>query len=128
MAAGKQSRGEGSRGEGSGLARSSAAPPCQDEALVCRERGDHRLGNSRNPGSASRYRLCVPAAEFTSPDGHIYDIVELPYHGGTISMFIAVPFGKEVPLSALTNILDSELVSQWKGNMKKVLRLLVLPK
>lgn len=66
--------------------------------------------------------------EFTSPEGHIYDIVELPYHGGTISMFIAAPYQKEVPLSTLTNILDSELVSQWKGNMTKVLRLLVLPK
>lgn len=66
--------------------------------------------------------------EFTSPDGHIYDIVELPYHGATISMFIAAPYQKEVPLSALTRILDSELVSQWKGNMTLVVRLLVLPK
>ncbi|XP_037362811.1 plasminogen activator inhibitor 1 [Talpa occidentalis] len=66
--------------------------------------------------------------EFTTPDGHYYDILELPYHGDTISMFIAAPYEKEVPLSALTNILDAQLISHWKGNMTRLPRLLVLPK
>ncbi|KAL1768705.1 plasminogen activator inhibitor 1 [Sigmodon hispidus] len=67
-------------------------------------------------------------AEFSTPDGHYYDILELPYHGETLSMFIAAPYDKEVPLSALTNILDAELIHQWKGNMTKLPRLLILPK
>ncbi|NIG58972.1 plasminogen activator inhibitor 1 [Pontoporia blainvillei] len=66
--------------------------------------------------------------EFTSPDGHYYDILELPYHGNTLSMFIAAPYEKEVPLSALTSILDAQLISQWRGNMTRLTRLLVLPK
>ncbi|XP_006859718.1 PREDICTED: plasminogen activator inhibitor 1 [Chrysochloris asiatica] len=66
--------------------------------------------------------------EFSTPDGHYYDILELPYHGDTISMFIAAPYEKEVPLSALTNVLDAQLISQWKGNMTRLPRLLVLPK
>ncbi|CAH7259049.1 plasminogen activator inhibitor 1 [Phodopus roborovskii] len=66
--------------------------------------------------------------EFTTPDGHYYDILELPYDGETLSMFIAAPIEKEVPLSALTNILDAGLIRQWKGNMTRLLRLLVLPK
>ncbi|KAF6127096.1 serpin family E member 1 [Phyllostomus discolor] len=66
--------------------------------------------------------------EFSTPDGHYYDILELPYHGDTLSMFIAAPYEKEVPLSALTNILDAQLISQWKGNMTCLPRLLVLPK
>ncbi|XP_039705208.1 plasminogen activator inhibitor 1 [Pteropus medius] len=66
--------------------------------------------------------------EFSTPDGHYYDILELPYHGDTLSMFIAAPYEKEVPLSALTNILDDQLISQWKGNMTRLPRLLVLPK
>lgn len=70
----------------------------------------------------------VFAAEFSTPDGHYYDILELPYHGDTLSMFIAAPYEKEVPLSALTNILDAQLIRQWKGNMTRRLRLLVLPK
>uniref|UniRef100_A0A2K5JL82 Plasminogen activator inhibitor 1 n=1 Tax=Colobus angolensis palliatus TaxID=336983 RepID=A0A2K5JL82_COLAP len=67
-------------------------------------------------------------AEFTTPDGHYYDILELPYHGNTLSMFIAAPYEKQVPLSALTNILSAQLISHWKGNMTKLPRLLVLPK
>ncbi|XP_004268895.1 plasminogen activator inhibitor 1 [Orcinus orca] len=66
--------------------------------------------------------------EFTTPDGHYYDILELPYHGNTLSMFIAAPYEKEVPLSALTSILDAQLISQWRGNMTTLTRLLVLPK
>lgn len=66
--------------------------------------------------------------EFSTPDGHYYDILELPYHGDTLSMFIAAPYEKEVPLSALINILDDQLISQWKGNMTRLPRLLVLPK
>ncbi|XP_075851466.1 plasminogen activator inhibitor 1 isoform X1 [Microcebus murinus] len=66
--------------------------------------------------------------EFTTPDGHYYDILELPYHGDTLSMFIAAPYEKEVPLSALINILDAQLISHWKGNMTRLPRLLVLPK
>lgn len=66
--------------------------------------------------------------EFSTPDGHYYDILELPYHGNTLSMFIAAPYEKEVPLSALTSILDAQLISQWKGNMTRLTRLLVLPK
>ncbi|XP_037670930.1 plasminogen activator inhibitor 1 [Choloepus didactylus] len=66
--------------------------------------------------------------EFSTPDGHYYDILELPYHGDTLSMFIAAPYEKEVPLSALSNILDAGLISQWKGNMTRLPRLLVLPK
>lgn len=72
--------------------------------------------------------LGVFTAEFSTPDGHYYDILELPYHGDTLSMFIAAPYEKEVPLSALTNILDAQLISQWKGNMTCLPRLLVLPK
>uniref|UniRef100_A0A2K6B4N0 Plasminogen activator inhibitor 1 n=1 Tax=Macaca nemestrina TaxID=9545 RepID=A0A2K6B4N0_MACNE len=66
--------------------------------------------------------------EFTTPDGHYYDILELPYHGNTLSMFIAAPYEKQVPLSALTNILSAQLISHWKGNMTRLPRLLVLPK
>ncbi|XP_012887193.1 PREDICTED: plasminogen activator inhibitor 1 isoform X2 [Dipodomys ordii] len=66
--------------------------------------------------------------EFTTPDGHIYDILELPYHGETLSMLIAAPFRKEVPLSTIISILDAQLISQWKAKMLRLPRLLVLPK
>ncbi|OCT90552.1 hypothetical protein XELAEV_18019168mg [Xenopus laevis] len=66
--------------------------------------------------------------EFTTPDGDFYDVIELPYEGEELSMIIAAPYEKGVPLSTITNILTSELIVQWKAQMKKVARLLVLPK
>ncbi|XP_027701987.1 plasminogen activator inhibitor 1 [Vombatus ursinus] len=92
----------------------------------------HRLFHKSDGSTASVLMMAqtnkFSCTEFLTPSGHYYDIVELPYHGDTLSMFIAAPYEKEVPLSALTSILDAQLISQWKGNMTKLPRLLVLPK
>ncbi|XP_072497447.1 plasminogen activator inhibitor 1 [Notamacropus eugenii] len=92
----------------------------------------HRLFHKSDGSTASVLMMAqinkFNCTEFLTPSGHYYDIVELPYHGDTLSMFIAAPYEKEVPLSALTNILDAQLINQWKGNMTKLPRLLVLPK
>ena len=57
-----------------------------------------------------------------------YDVIELPYQGETLSMLIAAPFEIDTPLSALTGILNAQVVAEWKSNMTRVTRLLVLPK
>jgi serine protease inhibitor len=92
-----------------------------------------RKGERSRKGTCGRWSLfqgsiLIFPAEFTTPDGLEYDVVELPYQGDTLSMFIAAPFEKDVHLSALTNILDAELIRQWKGNMTRLPRLLILPK
>lgn len=66
--------------------------------------------------------------EFETPEGHLYDVVELPYHGDTVSMFVAAPVQRAVPLSTLTRLLDAQLLRQWKASMRRVPRVLVLPK
>ncbi|XP_074839044.1 plasminogen activator inhibitor 1 [Carettochelys insculpta] len=98
------------------------------------------------PGAATRPRLfhksdgsrvAVPMmeqtakfeyGEFSTPQGVEYDVLELPYHGDTLSMLIAAPFRRDVPLAALRRGLDTRLVAEWKSNMTRVPRLLVLPK
>lgn len=67
--------------------------------------------------------------EFSTPEQNVeYDVIELPYHGETLSMLIAAPFEKSVPLWALASIIDAQLVADWKRNMTMAARLLVLPK
>ncbi|KAM9111326.1 plasminogen activator inhibitor 1 [Pangshura tecta] len=66
--------------------------------------------------------------EFFTQDRVDYDVVELPYHGDTLSMLIAAPYRREVPLAALTRVLDARLLGEWKANMTQVPRQLVLPK
>ncbi|XP_004587240.2 plasminogen activator inhibitor 1 [Ochotona princeps] len=95
--------------------------------------GTHRRLFHKSDGSTVSVPMMAQTnkfnyTEFLTPDGHYYDILELPYHGDTLSMLIAAPYQKEVPLSAITNILTAQLISQWKGNMTRVPRLLVLPK
>ncbi|XP_064409001.1 plasminogen activator inhibitor 1 [Latimeria chalumnae] len=67
-------------------------------------------------------------SEFISPTGVDYDVIELPYHGEALSMLIAAPFKKAVPLTSLTKDLDVKLISQWKENLRRASRTLILPK
>ncbi|XP_053320129.1 plasminogen activator inhibitor 1 [Spea bombifrons] len=67
-------------------------------------------------------------SEFLTPKGEDYDVIELPYEGGELSMLIAAPYEKGVPLSAITDILTPELIEEWKARMKMSTRLLMLPK
>ncbi|XP_078063883.1 plasminogen activator inhibitor 1-like [Mustelus asterias] len=68
------------------------------------------------------------ASEFVTADGLDYDVIELPYHGETLSMYIMAPYEKKVPLSALTDIITISLVSEWKNSLETVKRHLVLPR
>ncbi|XP_072447537.1 plasminogen activator inhibitor 1 [Chiloscyllium punctatum] len=68
------------------------------------------------------------ASEFVTPSGVDYDVIELPYHGETLSMYIVAPFHKNVPLSALTDIITASLVDEWAQSLETVKRQLVLPK
>lgn len=68
------------------------------------------------------------SGEFSTPEQVGYDVIELPYQGGALSMLVAAPFEIDTPLSALTSILNAQLVADWKSNMTLVTRLLVLPK
>lgn len=67
-------------------------------------------------------------SEFATPDGIGYDVIELPYHGETISMLIAAPFQKDVPLSALTRSVSMNLIDEWKNSLKEVPQHFILPK
>ncbi|XP_002941247.2 plasminogen activator inhibitor 1 [Xenopus tropicalis] len=97
------------------------------------EKATHQRPFYRSDGSHVQVQMMANTgkyncSEFTTPDGDFYDVIELPYEGEELSMLIAAPYEKNVPLSAITNILTPELIAQWKAQMKKVTRLLVLPK
>ncbi|XP_055461140.1 plasminogen activator inhibitor 1 [Psammomys obesus] len=97
------------------------------------EAGTHRRLFYKSDGSTVSVPMMAQTSkfnytEFETPDGHFYDVLELPYHGETLSMFIAAPCDKAVPLAALTATLDAELVRHWSGNMTRLPRLVVLPR
>ncbi|XP_078283796.1 plasminogen activator inhibitor 1-like [Rhinoraja longicauda] len=67
-------------------------------------------------------------SELVTDSGVDYDVIELPYHGETFSMFVAAPYRKIDPLSVLTDIVTVQLVNDWKKNLSERKRELVLPK
>ncbi|XP_048374058.1 plasminogen activator inhibitor 1 [Sphaerodactylus townsendi] len=92
-----------------------------------RQRLFHKLDGSSVsvPMMEQTGKFCY--GEFSTPDQVEYDVLELPYHGETLSMFIVAPF-ENAPLSALTAALDARLVAGWKSSLLCATRLLVLPK
>ncbi|XP_077169019.1 plasminogen activator inhibitor 1 [Paroedura picta] len=92
-----------------------------------RQRLFHKLDGSSVavPMMEQTGKFCY--GEFSTPAQVGYDVIELPYQGETLSMFIAAPF-ENAPLSALAAALDAQLVAEWKSNLLCATRLLVLPK
>ncbi|KAM9733514.1 glia-derived nexin isoform 1-T2 [Menidia menidia] len=64
----------------------------------------------------------------TTPGGLKYKVIELPYHGNTISMLIVVPSEEDTPLSRVVPHISTATVQSWTKlmHMRKVR--LLLPK
>lgn len=69
-----------------------------------------------------------PKGEFVSSDGLDYNVLEVPYEGDSLSMFLVQPFESDVPASALTKELSGERIRQWRAELRNVKRQLVLPR
>ncbi|XP_060690198.1 glia-derived nexin [Hemiscyllium ocellatum] len=63
-----------------------------------------------------------------TPTNVKYYILELPYHGGTISMFVVVPEEYNIPLSTITPHLDIQSIHAWKRIMREKKLDIALPK
>ncbi|KAM3927073.1 plasminogen activator inhibitor 1 [Leptodactylus fuscus] len=97
------------------------------------EKDTHERPFYRPDGSQVQVKMMENTAKYNyseleTPEGVYYDVIELPYEGDEVSMLIAAPYEKGVPLSTITDILTPELITQWKNNMRRSTRLLVLPK
>ncbi|XP_072546768.1 glia-derived nexin [Salminus brasiliensis] len=63
-----------------------------------------------------------------TPDGVKYRVIELPYHGNSMSMFIALPSDESTPLAAIMPHLSTETVHGWGSVMHQGKIRLLLPK
>ncbi|XP_077598624.1 plasminogen activator inhibitor 1 [Stigmatopora nigra] len=66
--------------------------------------------------------------EFSTADGEDYDVVELPYRGHTLSVFLASPFRADTPLSALAADLGGRGTRRWTAQLGSVRRQLSVPR
>lgn len=71
---------------------------------------------SLSPGQAS------------TPDGVKYTVIELPYHGNTMSMFIALPSEDATPLSAILPHISTATIQSWTKLLVQRRMRLMMPK
>lgn len=63
----------------------------------------------------------------STPSGLWYNVIELPYHGGSVSMLVALPTDESTPLSAIIPHISTKTLQSWMTmNPKRVQ--LILPK
>ena len=64
----------------------------------------------------------------STPSGLWYNFIELPYHGESISMLIALPTESSVPLSAIVPHISTKTIDSWVGTMVPKRVQVILPK
>lgn len=70
----------------------------------------------------------VPLGSTSTPNGLWYNFIELPYHGESISMLIALPTESSTPLSAIIPHISTKTIDSWMNTMVPKRMQLVLPK
>ncbi|CAJ1066070.1 glia-derived nexin [Xyrichtys novacula] len=64
----------------------------------------------------------------TTPQGLKYKVIELPYHGGSISMLIVLPSEEDTPLSRVIPHISTATVHSWTSLMHSRKVRLLIPK
>ncbi|XP_031429921.1 glia-derived nexin [Clupea harengus] len=64
----------------------------------------------------------------STPEGLKYEVIELPYHGDSLSMFIALPADEDTPLTAILPHISTATVQSWTSQMAQRKIRLLLPK
>lgn len=63
----------------------------------------------------------------STPSGLWYNVIELPYHGGSVSMLVALPTDENTPLSAIIPHISTKTLQSWMTMSPKRVQL-ILPK
>ncbi|XP_053715915.1 plasminogen activator inhibitor 1 [Synchiropus splendidus] len=95
---------------------------------LTQERMFHCANGSSLPVHMMRLTNRFNYGEFVTAEGTDYDVIEVPYEGDSLSMFLVSPFESEVPLSTLSAELSSQKIPQWRAEMRNVKRQLALPR
>uniref|UniRef100_A0A8C5CMY0 Plasminogen activator inhibitor 1 n=2 Tax=Gadus morhua TaxID=8049 RepID=A0A8C5CMY0_GADMO len=95
---------------------------------LTQERMFHCSNGSSVPVAMMRLTAAFRYGEFVSSDGLEYLVVEVPYEGDALSMFLVQPFEADVPAGALVAELSSQRIGQWSAELRSVKRRLALPR
>ncbi|KAF7646498.1 hypothetical protein LDENG_00187060, partial [Lucifuga dentata] len=95
---------------------------------LTQQRMFHCANGSTVPVHMMRFTSPFKYGEFVTADGVDYDVVEMPYEGNSLSMFLISPFEHEMPLSVLSADMSSSTVKQWRAKMRRMRQELAMPR
>ncbi|XP_069826083.1 serpin E3 [Dendropsophus ebraccatus] len=70
----------------------------------------------------------VNYGQFETPSHEKFTVVELPYLGNTVSMFVVRPTDRNMPLSSIESTLTSKSIATWANSMKRIKMDVFLPR
>ncbi|XP_075706165.1 serpin E3 isoform X2 [Rhinoderma darwinii] len=70
----------------------------------------------------------VNYGQFETPSLEKFTVVELPYLGNTVSMFVVRPTDRNTPLSSIEFNLTSKSIAAWSNSMKRIKMDVFLPR
>ncbi|KAJ8252950.1 hypothetical protein GJAV_G00207520 [Gymnothorax javanicus] len=84
-------------------------------------------------GTAVKVPMMYQASEvnfgqFRTPTDHRYAVVELPYLGDSLSLMVALPSERKLPLAHLETQLTSRAVALWASSLRKTKMDIFLPR
>ncbi|XP_044040717.1 plasminogen activator inhibitor 1 isoform X2 [Siniperca chuatsi] len=98
------------------------------DPILTQERMFHCANGSTVPVHMMRLTNHFNYGEFVTANGVDYDVIEVPYEGDSLSMFLVSPFEPEVPLSMLSVDLSSQRIQQWRVELRNIKRQLAMPR
>lgn len=72
--------------------------------------------------------LLISLGSTSAPNDLWYNFIELPYHGESISMLIALPTESSTPLSAIIPHISAKTIDSWMSIMVPKRVQVILPK
>lgn len=66
--------------------------------------------------------------QFETPSLEKFTVVELPYLGNSVSMFVVRPTDRNTPLSSIESNLTSKSIAVWAISMKRIKMDVFLPR
>ncbi|XP_069474259.1 glia-derived nexin [Ambystoma mexicanum] len=86
--------------------------------------------NFNGPDRVSQVPMMSQLSVFRSgststPNGIRYNVIELPYHGGTISMLIAIPSDENTPLSSIIPHISTKTIQSWMSMGQRKVQVII---
>ncbi|XP_072315858.1 plasminogen activator inhibitor 1 [Eucyclogobius newberryi] len=95
---------------------------------LTQERMFHCANGTSTPVHMMRLTERFHYGEFVTADGVDYDVIEVPYEGDSLSMFLVSPFEPDVPLNVLNTELSANTLRRWREGLRRLKKQLAMPR